>query len=80
MTRTLLLYVLLNHALLAVTPAQAAVPLFFVPNQGQASAPVRFMVKGSGLTAHLLPAEIKLWTAGLTVSMQLRGCQPGAPD
>ncbi len=77
MRRTLLLAFFLNRALLAVTPGPDAVPLFFIPNQGQAASPVRFMVKGSGLTAHLLPGEIELRIAGLHVSMRFEGANPG---
>jgi uncharacterized repeat protein (TIGR01451 family) len=76
MNRTLLLAFILNRALLAVTPGADAVPLFFIPNQGQAASPVRFMVKGSGLIAHLLPGEIDLRIAGLTVSMRFEGANP----
>jgi hypothetical protein len=34
------------------------------------------MVKGSGLTAHLLPGEIKLRIAGFTVGMRFEGANP----
>src|ERR1019366_6328136 len=77
MSRLLLLVLILNRVLLAATPRADAVPLFFIPNQGQAASPVRFMVKGSDLTAHLLPGEIKLRVAGLTVSMRFEGANPG---
>jgi hypothetical protein len=40
--------------------AGSGVPVFFVPNQGQAPPAVRFMAKGSGLTAYFLPGEIDL--------------------
>src|ERR1035437_9601499 len=76
MSRLLLLVFILNRALLAGTPRADAVPLFFIPNRGQAESPVRFMVKGSGLTAHLLPGEIKLRIAGFTVSMRFEGANP----
>src|SRR5674476_1319800 len=77
MRRTLVLAFILNRALLAITPGPEAAPLLFIPNQGQAASPVRFMVKGCGLTAHLLPGEINLWIAGLSVSMRFEGANPG---
>jgi hypothetical protein len=74
--RTLLLAFILNRALFAVTPEPDAVPLFFVPNRGQAAPKVRFMVKGSGLTAHFLPGEIELRVGGVKVTMRFEGANP----
>ena len=76
MNRTLLLAFILNRALFAVTPEPDAVPLFFVPNRGQAAPKVRFMVKGSGLTAHFLPGEIELRVGGVKVTMRFEGANP----
>ena len=76
MNRTLLLAFILNRALFAVTPDPDAVPLFFVPNRGQAAPKVRFMVKGSGLTAHFLPGEIELRAGGVKVTMRFEGANP----
>ena len=76
MSRIAILALVLNRALFAAAAGQGAVPLFFVPNQGQVSKPVQFMVKGSGLTAYFLRGEIELVIAGLNVSMRFEGVNP----
>src|SRR4051794_20590677 len=61
----------------AATPGPESVPLFFVPNRGQAPSGVQFMVKGSGVTAHLKAQEIELRVAGHTVALRFEGPNPG---
>jgi len=65
--------------------AAAGVPVFFMANQGQAPRGVRFMAKGSGLTAYFLRREIRLrvqgaWVrvrfAGSSSSVRLEGASP----
>src|ERR1039457_6226370 len=55
MIRTLLVALIANGAALAANPVKDAVPLFFIANHGQAPSAVRFMAKGSGLTAYFSP-------------------------
>ena len=76
MRRTFLMALILSSGLSAVTPGPDELPLFFVPNLGQAASPVRFMVKSSGLTAHLLTGEIELQIASLAVTMRFEGANP----
>ena len=69
--------------LLAALPLQAAnpasrVPLFFVANSGQAPPEVRFMAKGSGLTAYFLRNEAVFHTLSSSVRMRLEGANPAA--
>jgi hypothetical protein len=45
MKRALVLAFILTRAVLALTPGQDGVPLFFIANQSQSPSPVRFMVK-----------------------------------
>src|SRR5271157_2442555 len=53
--RNLLMVSLATCAALAAGPAGDSVPLVFIANHGQAPEAVRFMVKGSGLTAFFSP-------------------------
>jgi hypothetical protein len=55
MMRNLLVALIANGAALAANPVKDAVPLFFIANHGQAPSAVRFMAKGSGLTAYTSP-------------------------
>ena len=77
MRHPFLLAFILSSALPAATPGPDELPLFFVPNYGQAVSPVQFMVKGSGVSAQLLPGEIQLRIAGLAMSMRFEGANPG---
>lgn len=52
------------------------VPVFFVANRGQAPRAVRFVAKGSGLTAYFLPREIVLRMQGAWVHMRFPGARP----
>jgi hypothetical protein len=57
MMRNLLVALIANGAALAASPVKDAVPLFFIANHGQAPSAVRFMAKGSGLTAYFSPVR-----------------------
>ena len=46
------------------------IPLFFIPNRGQASPGVQFMAKGSGLTAYFLADEVDFRANGSPVRMR----------
>jgi len=52
-------------------------PVFFIANRGQAPEAVRFMAKGSGLTAYFLRREILLRAQGLAVHMRFEGAGSG---
>jgi Beta-propeller repeat len=71
-----LLAVILSFAAGAAPRRSGSVPIFFIANRGQAPAPVRFMVKGSGLQAYFLPGEIDLDLAGSHLRMRLEGADP----
>ena len=49
------------------------IPLFFLENHGQAAAPVRFMVKASGLTAYFSTGETLFRVSGHTLHMRFEG-------
>src|ERR1039458_2892947 len=72
----LLVVLIANGAALAANPVQDAVPLFFIANHGQAPPAVRFMAKGSGLTAYFSPGEAVFRVAGRSVRMQFEGANP----
>lgn len=76
MMRNLLVALIANLAALAANPVKDAVPLFFIANHGQAPAAVRFMAKGSGLTAYFSPGEALLRVAGRSVRMQFEQANP----
>lgn len=57
--------------------ADRNVPLFFIPNQGQAPGGVRFMAKGSGLTAYFLSDEVAFRASGQPVRLRFEGAAPG---
>ena len=61
--------------LLCAVYAEAApgVPIFFIANQGQAPLAVRFVAKGSGLTAYFQPREILLRAQGAWLHMRFEG-------
>lgn len=52
------------------------VPTFFIANRGQAPAGVRFMVKGSGLTAYFRRGEADFDLSGSKLRMQFEGADP----
>ena len=76
MMRNLLVVLIANGAALAANPVKDAVPLFFIANHGQAPPAVRFMAKGSGLTAYFSPGEAVFRVAGRSVRMQFEGANP----
>jgi hypothetical protein len=53
-------------------------PVFFVANLGQAPSSVRFIAKGSGVTAYFLPREIQLRAQRARIRMQFQGANPSA--
>ena len=61
---TFLIALLAAFPALAASPASNGIPLFFVANNGQTSPEVRFMAKGSGLTAYFLKDEAVFQTFG----------------
>jgi len=76
-TRTLLLLLtVICAALAADNPAGKTVPPVFIVNQGQAPPAVRFMVKGSGLTAFFSPEEARFRVGEATVRLQFMGASP----
>ena len=61
----------LVYAMLSLpAAASTSAPLFFLPNHGQTSGHVRFMVKGSGLTAFFANSEVVLRTRDGVIRMQ----------
>jgi hypothetical protein len=73
---TFLIALLAAFPALAAGPADHGIPLFFVANEGQASPEVRFMAKGSGLTAYFLKDEAVFQTSGSSLRMHLEGANP----
>ena len=63
---------------MAANPANHALPLSFIENQGQAPAAVRYMAKGSGLTAYFSAGEILLRLAGVSVGVGFEGANAAA--
>jgi uncharacterized repeat protein (TIGR01451 family) len=76
MMRILLVVLIANGAALAANPVKDAVPLFFIANHGQAPPAVRFMAKGSGLTAYFSPGEALFRVAGRSVRMRFEKANP----
>src|SRR5580698_9077578 len=70
---TFLIALLAAFPALAAGPADHGIPLFFVANHGQTSPEVRFMAKGSGLTAYFLKDEAVFQTPGWSLRMHLEG-------
>src|SRR5580698_6167258 len=73
---TLVLALVVAFPALATGPAEHGIPLFFVANDGQTSPEVRFMAKGSGLTAYFLKDEAVFRTSGSLLRMHLEGANP----
>jgi hypothetical protein len=65
---------LLACAALAAGTGQS-VPVFFIANRGQAPRAVRFMAKGSGMTAYFLRREVLLCADGAWVHMRFEGAR-----
>jgi hypothetical protein len=61
---------------LAANPAGDAVPLVFLANRGQAPEAVRFMAKGSGLTAFFSSGEALFRIEDTFVRVQFLGARP----
>jgi hypothetical protein len=57
----------------SVAAEESTIPVLVVVNQGQAPPSVRYMAKGSGLTAFFLPREVLLRAAGRAVHMRFPG-------
>ena len=73
--RNLLVVWMATCAELAANPAGDAVPLVFIANRGQAPEAVRFMVKGSGLTAFFSPGEAWFQMEAAFVRVQFVGAR-----
>jgi hypothetical protein len=71
---------LANSALPAAQPAGQPVPVFFLPNHGQAPSAVRFMAKGSGITAYFAPAEVLYRAGGHVARLRFQGASDVAPE
>src|SRR5713226_194391 len=71
--RNLLLVWIATCAALAANPAGNAVPLVFIANHGQAPPAVRFMAKGSGLTAFFSPGEALFRMGDASVRVEFAG-------
>jgi hypothetical protein len=65
-------------AALAAAPGGDSVPVFFIANQGQAPAAVRFMAKSPGITAWFLDDGVVLRAAGGTVRLGFEGAEKSA--
>ena len=76
MMRCLLITLIGTGAVLAANPAGDAVPLVFIENHGQAPSAVRFMVKGSGLTAFFSAQEARFRLKDSFVRLQFPGASP----
>ena len=74
-----LLSILVTGAAAIAAPPTAGrreIPLFFIPNQGQSPVGVRFMAKGSGVTAYFLSDEVAYRASGIAVHMRFLGSEP----
>src|ERR1043166_8715285 len=61
--------------ILPLAEADGSIPLFFVPGPGQGSDPVRFLSKGSGVTAYFSADGAAFRMNGDTLTVRF----PGAP-
>jgi len=57
---------------------ETTVPVFFLANRGQAPSAVRFMAKGSGLTAYFLRREVLLRAGEAWVHVRFDGANSSA--
>jgi hypothetical protein len=62
----------------SATAAGTNLPVFFVATLDQAPSGVRFIAKGSGVTAYFLPREIQLNAQRARIRMQFQGANPSA--
>ena len=71
---------LVSIVFFAVSAAAAGpnLPVFFVATLDQAPGGVRFIAKGSGVTAYFLPREIQLHAQRARIRMQFQGANPSA--
>jgi uncharacterized repeat protein (TIGR01451 family) len=76
--RTLLIGLIASGTGMAANPGKEAVPLFFIENQGQAPSAIRFMAKGSGVTAYFSAGEAKFCLSGASVRLDFEGANPAA--
>jgi hypothetical protein len=76
--RTCWIVLFAQAAALAAVPGRDSVPVFFIANQGQAPAAVRFMTKSPGITAWFLDDGVVLRAAGGTVRMSFEGADTSA--
>ena len=76
--RTCWIVLFAQAAALAAGPGRDSVPVFFMANQGQAPAAVRFMTKSPGITAWFLDHAVVLRAAGGTVRMCFEGAGTSA--
>jgi uncharacterized repeat protein (TIGR01451 family) len=75
--RTPLIGLLVSFAALAAVPTPAAVlPLFFIPNTGQAPAAAKFLAKGSGLTASFGTDGVAFRVGSTSLQMTFEGADP----
>src|SRR5262245_31586531 len=75
MMRNLFIVFLITAAWLPASPSDEALPLFFIENQGQVPAEVRFMAQGSGLTAFFSRSEAVFRVAGAVVRVRFGGAR-----
>jgi hypothetical protein len=79
--RTCWIVLFAQAAAIAAAPDHDSVPVFFIANQGQAPAAVRFMTKSPGITAWFLDDGVVLRAAGGTVRMSFDGAETStAPE
>ena len=78
--RALLIGLLVNCAGLLAQPGNSAVPLFFIENHGQVPGSVRFMVKGSGITAYFSPSEVLYRAGGKAARIEFPGASYSVPE
>jgi uncharacterized repeat protein (TIGR01451 family) len=76
--RTLLIGLIASGAGMAANPGKDAVPVYFIENQGQAPSSIRFMAKGSGVTAYFSAGEAQFRMAGASVRLNFEGANPAA--
>ncbi len=57
----------------AASQGRPGLPLFFVPNRGQAPAPVRYLLRSAELSAYFTPAETRLDLQGEMLGIRFAG-------
>jgi hypothetical protein len=76
MLRNLLIVWIAATAALSANSPEDAISLLFIANQGQAPPAVRFMAKGSGVTAFFSPEEASFRMGNASVRVQFDGANP----